>query len=174
MTNDKCANDKCANDKCENNQCSDLKECGYNLCKKCINTYITICTCNKEFIKGIPEYYALGKIDSVITLLKLPDPIPDFFYTPITGDTNPPLYQIFGCRGCQHKEEISVHNNFAAAIQASIVSCIFEKNDNNDYKYLSDSLDPVFDDYLQRVGIKIGDCVKVGDNCDNGGEEKVN
>jgi len=151
--------------KCYNNQCNNNREECYDLCRDCIQQFIRICTCNKTFITGKPTHYVLGKIKSdngvgVITLLELPDPIPDFFYTQIKGN----LYHILGCRGCQHTEVISVEKNYIAALQASIQSCVYQKvNDNGNifYEYLSDSLDPVFEEYIQKHGIKVGEPAKI-------------
>jgi hypothetical protein len=136
--------------------CGSDKEDGFDFCKKCFNSLVRICTCNKTFISGVPKYYVLGKINSVITLHTLPDVIPDFFYTQIKGN----LYHILGCRGCQHQEEISVKNNFKDALQASIVSCIYQKIEN-EYEYLSDSLDPDFEEYLDKNGIVVGEPAKI-------------
>lgn len=146
--------------KCYNNQCSNDREDGYDLCVDCIQQFIRICTCNKTFITGKPTHYVLGKKDSVITLVELPDPIPEFFYTQINGN----LYHILGCRGCQHTEVISVQENFVAALQASIQSCVYQKveeDGNTFYEYLSDSLDPDFEDYIQQKGIKVGEPAKI-------------
>jgi hypothetical protein len=148
------------NEKCFNNQCNNEKENGYDLCRECIQQFVRICTCNKTFITDKPKQYVLGKKNSVITVLELPDPIPEFFYTKITGN----LYHILGCRGCQHIEEISIQNNFTDALQASIQSCVFQKVEENDqifYEYLSDALDPVFEEYLERRGIKVGEPAKI-------------
>jgi len=120
--------------------------------------HITVCTCNKAFITEKPTMYALGKRDSVITLIPLPEQIPDFFFTKISAD----LSHILGCRGCQHTEEISVKDNLAIAVQASIESCIYQKNiDNDNYEYISDSLDQNFENYLNSQGIKVGDHVDI-------------
>jgi hypothetical protein len=92
--------------------------------------------------------------------MELPDPIPDFFYTQINGN----LYHILGCRGCQHTEPISVQENFEAALKASILSCVYQKveeNGNTFYEYLSDSLDPDFEDYIKQKGIKVGEPAEI-------------
>jgi hypothetical protein len=148
------------NEKCFNNQCNKEKENNYDLCRDCIQRYVRICTCNKAFIKEKPTSYVLGKKNSNVILLELPNPIPDFFYTHIKGN----LYHIFACRGCQHTIEISVKDNFDDALQASIISCVYQKVEENDttfYEYLSDSLDPVFEEYLDRNGIKVGEPAKI-------------
>ena len=93
-------------------------------------------------------------------MVELPDPIPEFFYTQINGN----LYHILGCRGCQHTEVLSVQENFVAALQASIQSCIYQKveeDGNTFYEYLSDSLDPDFENYIQQKGIKVGEPAKI-------------
>ena len=136
------------------------KENGYDLCKICIQEFIRICTCNKEFIVGKPKQYALGKKNSVISLFDLPDPIPDFFYTQITGN----LYHILGCRGCQHTEEISIKDNFKEALQASITSCIYQKVEEDNkifYEYLSDSLNEDFENYCISKGLELGNPAKI-------------
>ncbi len=132
--------------------CSNQNEDDYDMCKICIQQFIRICTCNKKFITDKPKYYVLGKKNSVITILELPDPIPEFFYTQIVGN----LYHILGCRGCQSTEQISVKDNFNAALQASIESCVFQKNENI-YEYLSDSLDSAFENYAASQGIVLGE-----------------
>jgi hypothetical protein len=156
--------------KCYNSQCNDNREDGYDLCRNCIQQFIRICTCNKTFIKDKPSRYVLGKKNSVITVLDLPDPIPDFFYTKLTGN----LYHILGCRGCQHTEAISVQDNFTAALQASIESCVYQKveeNENVFYEYLSDSLDPTFEDYIEKKGIKVGEVAKISVGGDTNTED---
>ena len=148
------------NIKCYNDQCTNQKEDGYDLCKNCIQQFVRICTCNKTFITENPVKYVLGKRNGIITILQLPDPIPDFFFTGLKGN----LYHIFGCRGCQHTETISVQNDFNAALQASILSCVYqriEEDGNVFYEYLSDSLDPVFEQYIEQKGIKVGEPAKI-------------
>jgi len=108
--------------------CDKEREDGYDICRECIQKYLRICTCNKPFITTKPTHYIIGKKDSTIPTIELPEPIPEFFYTPIKGN----LFHIFGCRGCQHTEEISVQNNFNDALQASIVSCVYQKVEEND------------------------------------------
>lgn len=165
--------EKCSDDlveKCFNNQCNNKKENDYDLCKNCIQEFIRICTCNKKFITDKPKQYVLGKKNSVISLIDLPDEIPDFFYTQLNGN----LYHILGCRGCQHTEEISVKDNFDAALQASIISCVYQKvaeNDNSYYEYLSDALDPAFENYAARQGIVLGEPAKIstGDTSESAG-----
>ena len=156
-------------EKCFNNQCNSKKEDEYELCKVCIQQFIRICTCNKTFIVDKPKQYVFGKKNSIVTLFDLPNPIPEFFYTQITGN----LYHILGCRGCQHTEQISVKDNFKAALQASIESCVFQKVEENNqtfYEYLSDSVDPVFEEYAERQGIKLGEPAKIstGDTSETG------
>lgn len=159
--------------KCYNNQCNNDREDGYDLCRNCIQQFVRICTCDKTFITDKPTHYVLGKKDSVITILDLPDPIPEFFYTQLTGN----LYHIFGCRGCQHTDVISVQDDFTAALQASIQSCVYQKVEENGttfYEYLSDSLDPVFEDYIEQKGIKVGEVAKIavgGENTDDVGAD---
>jgi len=146
--------------KCFNNQCHSQKENGYELCQFCLQKFIRICTCNKAFITDKPKHYVLGKKNDIVTVLELPDPIPEFFYTLINGN----LYHILACRGCQHTEEISVKDNFNAALQASIESCVFQKVEENDqtfYEYLSDSVDPAFENYALAQGIKLGEPAKI-------------
>jgi hypothetical protein len=145
---------------CINNQCSGKKENGFELCQNCIREYIRICTCNKTFITDKPKHYVLGKKNSVILVFDLPEEIPEFFYTHINGC----LYHILGCRGCQHTKEISVKDNFKEALQASIVSCVYQtvyENDKHSYEYLSDSLDPSFENYATRQGIPLGEPTKI-------------
>jgi len=148
-------------DKCFNNQCNNKKENEYDLCKNCIQEFIRICTCNKTFIIEQPTQYVLGKKNSVIVLKDLPSEIPEFFYTQLNGN----IYHILGCRGCQHTTEISVKDNFTAALQASIVSCVYQKIIEDDgskhYDYLSDALDPAFENYAARQGITLGEPAKI-------------
>jgi hypothetical protein len=156
-------------EKCFNNQCVNQKENGYELCQSCIQQFIRICTCNKAFITDKPKHYVLGKKNSVVTVFELPDPIPEFFYTQINGN----LYHILGCRGCQCTEEISVKDNLKTALQASIESCVFQKVEENDqtfYEYLSDSLDPAFENYALSQGINLGEPAKIslGDTSETG------
>lgn len=149
------------------NKCTERKENGFELCRNCIREYIRICTCNKTFIIDKPSHYVYGKKNSVISIFSLPQPIPDFFYTHINGN----LYHILGCRGCQHTEEISVNDNFKEALQASIVSCIYQYEESNEseeskeskhrYVYLSDSIDPDFEDYATKHGIQLGEPAKI-------------
>ena len=148
-------------EKCFNTKCSKEREHGYDLCRDCIQQYVRICTCNKTFITEKPKHFVLGKINSVINVIELPDPIPEFFYTPIKGN----LYHIFGCRGCQHTEEISIQNNFKDALQASILSCVYQKVEEDGghifYEYMSDSLDEEFEKYCIDKGINLGDPAEI-------------
>ena len=145
---------KCAN--CENNN-----EDNYNFCKNCITKLIRVCTCNKKFIEEKPSVINIGNKDT----LQMPDPMPEFFLTQLKGN----IYHILGCRGCQHKNvEISIHNNFDQALKASIFSCIYQKYEEHigeitevKYEYLSDSLDPVFDDYLTKNNIRVGEPAEI-------------
>jgi hypothetical protein len=57
-------------------------------------------------------------------------------------------------------KEISVKDNFDAALQASIVSCVYQKVDDK-YEYLSDALDPAFENYAARQGIVLGEPAKI-------------
>jgi hypothetical protein len=144
--------------KCYNNQCNKERENDYDLCRDCIQKYISICTCNKLFITGVPKHFILGNYNKFV--LELPNPIPEFFYTQLHGN----LYCILGCRGCQRTEQISIQNNFNEALQASIISCIFQKYEENGqiyYEYLSDSLDTIFEDYCLKNDINIGEPAKI-------------
>jgi hypothetical protein len=146
--------------KCYN--CSESKEDGYDFCKECIKKFIRICTCNKEFIKDKPELYFIGDL---ACMKKIPEVIPDFFLTQISGN----IFHIYGCRGCKHLDEpISVQENFKEALQASIVSCVYqriEENVNDEtkyrYEYASDTLDSVFEEYIEKQGIKVGEVVGI-------------
>jgi hypothetical protein len=171
LKNDEIAKDLV--DKCFNNQCNNNKEFGYDLCKYCIQEFIRICTCNKKFIIDKPKQYVIGKKNSVIILVDLPDKIPEFFYTQLNGN----LYHILGCRGCQYVatgKEISVKDNFDDALQASIISCVYQRIENEDgsehYEYLSDALDPAFENYAARQGITLGEPAKIttGDTRETG------
>ncbi len=161
------------NEKCSNNQCGGQKENGYELCQMCIQQFVKICTCNKTFITDKPKYYVLGKKNSVATVLELPNPIPEFFYTQI----NESLYHILGCRGCQYTEQISIKDNLTAALQASIESCVFQKVEENNqvfYEYLSDALDSVFENYAFRQGIKLGEPMKIlAQSCEDTSETPI-
>lgn len=146
--------------KCFVNKCQNNRESSYEFCKNCIREYIRICTCNKEFIKDKPSKFTFGKKNSVVEIIELPTPIPDYFYTHIQGN----LYHILGCRGCQHIEPISIKNNFKDALQSSITSCIYQKNEedaNIYYEYLSDSIDPVFEEYAIKHGINLGEPAQI-------------
>jgi hypothetical protein len=72
-------------------------------------------------------------------------------------------------------KEISVKDDFNAALQASIVSCVYQKIQNEDgsevYEYLSDALDPAFENYAARQGITLGEPAKIatGDTSENAG-----
>lgn len=148
--------------KCFNNQCTNTKEDGFDLCKFCIKEFVRICTCNKSFIIDKPTKYILGKKNSVIHIIDLPEEIPEFFYTQINGN----IYHILGCRGCQHiSGEISVKDNFKAALQASIISCVYQKYTQEDgkiaYEYLSDIIDPDFEEYAIKQNISLGEPVKI-------------
>ncbi len=139
--------------------CDCLKdsEPGYDLCKECINTNVSICTCNKEFLAK-PTSYIFANANSNLNVFNLPDPIPNFFYKQI-GDH---LFHILGCRGCRYTKEsksISVLENFPAALQASITSCVYQKYTTNNeviYQYLSDSIHPDFEDYCEKQNITLG------------------
>ena len=119
----------------------------YELCKECIVKNVRVCTCNKTFITGKPQMMRI--LDKTYDI---PDPIPDYFFLKLQEN----YYHILGCRGCEAKEEISVQNNFEKALQASIVSCVYQHIDNK-WTYLSDSLDEVFEKYLESKGIKVGE-----------------
>jgi hypothetical protein len=165
-------------DKCFYNQCKNKKEIGYDLCKYCVQEFIRICTCNKKFITDKPTQYVLGKRNSVITTTDLPSEIPEFFYTQLNDN----LYHILGCRGCQYTasgKEISVKDNFIAALQASIVSCVYQKIKNEDgsvvYEYMSDALDPVFENYVVAQGMILGEPTKITtkNNTENASIENI-
>jgi hypothetical protein len=124
---------------------------GYEYCKRCIMREIRICTCNKKFITGKPIIANL--FDKEIYLI---DPIPDFFFTHLTGN----IYHILSCRGCKNTGEISIKENFDQALQAGIVSCVYQKVEEDGktfYEYLSDALCPKFEETLEKNGIKVGD-----------------
>jgi len=132
--------------------CDEAIEDGYIFCKKCITRLVKICTCDKKFIVDHPKIVNIGN-DKYRTVSDMPENPPDFFFTPLTDN----IYHILGCRGCKCREmELSIQNNFEKAVQASIVSCVYQKV-NDKYEYLSDSLDEVFEDYLEKNGVKIGE-----------------
>jgi hypothetical protein len=138
--------------------CNNIKEDGFELCANCIQHTIRVCTCNKKFITEKPHEVIMGNLDYEHSMI-VPDQIPNFFLTHIRGN----LYHILGCRGCKAsvaKKEISIQENFEAALQASIVSCVYQKVEEDDsepfYEYLSDSLDPEFEAYLAEKGVVVG------------------
>ncbi len=119
---------------------------------------IRICTCDKKFITGIPKkYYVVCSNDSKsndsIEYLDLPEQIPDHFF----GRLSYEYYHILGCRGCKHVDkEISVQESFDDALQASILSCVYVKNEDGTYTYLSDSLSEEFEKYVNDNGLSVG------------------
>ena len=139
--------------------CPNAKEDDYQLCRDCIRKTIRVCTCDKKFGRaGVPNIINMGNADYLCTLI-IPAKIPDFFLSPIRGN----LYHILACRGCRAsiaKKQISVQEDFEAALQASIVSCVYQKIDDdseNHWEYLSDSLDEVFEKYLADNGLTVGE-----------------
>lgn len=125
--------------------CEENVEEPYKYCKKCVELRVKICTCNKIFISGIPDtilitndYYAL------------PNPIPDYFFKQIKGN----IHGIQGCRGCKYTEA-DILADTDKAIRMSISSCVYQKIDGV-YEYMSDALDPKFEEKLISMGVTLG------------------
>lgn len=145
MTHKKC--------KCNKNIAEYNEKYPYKLCKECINDCVKICTCNKKFITGVPK---IIKIEN--DYYEIPEELPDYLFKQLTGK----FYGIEGCKGCKYKLPISIQNDFERALQANIYSCVYQKIkdcDNEDffYEYVSDALNPVFDDYLREKGVIVGE-----------------
>lgn len=121
---------------------------------------LRVCTCDKEFIKGIPKIYVKFKEDGSKEYNELPKNIEEFEgFKELQKD----IYYILGCRGCKlnlDDDNFDIKKNFNKILQASIDSCIFTKhiNDKGDpvYKYLSDSIDPTFENFCNSQGIVLG------------------
>lgn len=138
--------------KCKKNVKYD-EEYPYVLCKDCVNSCIKVCTCKKKFITGIPE---IIKIEN--EYYKIPEELPEYFFKQLAGK----FYGIEGCKGCKYKQPISIQNDFEIALQSNIYSCVYQKIKDSDhedffYEYVSDALNPVFDDYLKEKGVKVGE-----------------
>lgn len=137
-------------------KCSKEREHDEILCDTCFRDYVRVCTCNKLFIVEKPTKYLMGKIDDKITLRELPDPIPEYYYTCLSGN----FYTINACRGCSYDSEVSIKDNLTEATSISITACVYQKfiNDSGEteYEYISDMLDPVFEKYALEHGIELG------------------
>lgn len=139
--------------KCEYDLNNYIEDYNYKMCKECVRNNIKVCTCNKTFITGIPDTI---KIED--DYYNIPEELPEYFFKQIFGK----MYGIEGCKGCKHTGLISIKNNFETALRASIYSCVYQKIKDNHhedffYEYVSDALNPVFDDYLKKNGIKVGE-----------------
>ncbi len=126
-------------------KCKELVEEPYKYCKKCIGVKVKICTCNKVFISGVPDTMSLSD-----EYYKLPNPIPDYFFKQIKGN----IHGIQGCRGCKYTED-EILTDTDKAIRMSISSCVYQKIDGI-YEYMSDALDPKFEEKLNAMGISLG------------------
>lgn len=142
-------------DKCKCNRDTTIyeKNYPYKLCKECVNNCIKVCTCNKKFITGVPT---IIKIEN--DYYNIPKELPDYFFKQLSGK----FYGIEGCKGCKHKLPISIQNDFEHALQSNIYSCVYQKiKDHNQenffFEYVSDALNPIFDDYLKEKGITVGE-----------------
>jgi hypothetical protein len=146
--------DKCL--KCEKNTPENTFGNIIKYCTECISDLISICTCDKVFISGKPTKI---KIDQ--EFYDIPDILPDYLFKKINGK----FYGIKGCRGCIHKTELSLQNNFKDALQANISSCVYQKikDDKGEfyYEYVTDALDPEFDDYLIENKINVGETMNL-------------
>lgn len=139
-------------DKCYYNQCTNKVYGNYDMCEKCIKEFVRICTCNKAFMEK--PVICVVKKDIGIVTSELPEQIPEFFFEKIAEK----VYGILCCRGCQHKE-ISISEEFDKALRASIVWCVYQRIEENEgviYEYMSDALDPVFEDYAIKCGKLVG------------------
>ncbi len=105
-----------------------------------------VCTCNKVFISGIPATVSIGD-----DFYEMPNPVPEYFFKRISGN----IYGIQGCRGCKYTED-EVLADTDKAIRMSISSCVYQKI-GDDYEYMSDALDPKFEEKLISMGISLGE-----------------
>jgi len=129
-------------------------------CKECLSSVVKICCCSKEFMdKPNPLVFVVPKKDGYEYKEYLETEIPTYFFEKL----NDHLYHIMACRGCK-LGTISVQDNFKEALVASIYSCVFQqltKNEITNYEYLSDSLDPEFEEYLLKNGISVGESLDI-------------
>jgi hypothetical protein len=144
---------------------------GNDYCKECLGKYSKVCTCNKKFITEEPVILVFSPppkegTDLINYYVNIPKDIPEFLLTEIQGGekgtgTIGGVWHIFGCRGCTLDKQ-TVETDFDAAVHASIVSCVYHYDKDSDlgikvFKYLSDSLDPHFEKYLEEQGITLGE-----------------
>ena len=108
-----------------------------------------VCTCEKRFMEEEPVVFRKS-VDEEYE--KLPSPVTEEILTQLRGN----IWHILGCRGCCFTKE-QIEKNFETALRSSIVSCVYQKNDNGVFEYLSDSIDPHFENYCIQQGIKIGE-----------------
>lgn len=107
-----------------------------------------VCTCEKEFIKEEPTVLITDGGDNEY----LPKPITEKYLTKIQGN----IWHILGCRGCRFPKE-RIEKEFDVALKSSIISCIYQQNEDGSFEYMSDSLDPIFEKYCSSNGINIGE-----------------
>jgi hypothetical protein len=145
--------EKCRCRKCNKDITNYEENYPYKLCKVCVNNCVKVCTCEKKFITGIPK---IIKIEN--DYYELSDKLPEYLFKQLAGK----FYGIEGCKGCKYKSPISIQNDFEHALQSNIYSCVYQKIKDNHhedffYEYVSDALNPIFDDYLKENGIKVGE-----------------
>lgn len=127
--------------------CVCVKVDGYDYCESCIKTNSKICTCNKIFTES-PTVLKIYDKEYEITDNFV---IPRACFIQLRGN----IYHILGCRGCKLTDD-EIKNSKEKSIQANIFSCVYQYYDS-DYHYMSDSLDPVFEEQLIKNKIYIGE-----------------
>jgi hypothetical protein len=142
--------------------CKSTIESPYKYCKDCIKLRLRICTCEKEFITGIPCTILINK-----DYYPFPDNPPNYFFTNIKGN----IWGIKGCRGCKYKED-EILADINKSVKMSISSCIYQKIFNeekqlNEFEYMSDALDPNFEKHVLSLGIKLGEPANIEVNLSN-------
>ncbi len=136
--------------KCMSKNCKKSSEEQFKHCKKCLTELLKICTCDKIFIIGIPDTILVEK-----EYFNMPDPVPEYFFKQISGN----IYGIQCCRGCKYTES-EVLKDSDKAIRVSISSCVYQKIGDK-YEYMSDALDPAYEEKLISLGINLGNPVNI-------------
>jgi hypothetical protein len=121
--------------------------------------------CDKEYIYEAPKWYFVSEHNKIkdpdpntdpddlgfgkVEKIKMPghifksSDVPDNFFELLYGT----YYHIYACGGCSIDKNINVN--------PWIASCVYQLYDNK-YTYCSDSIDPKFEEYARKNGIKIG------------------
>lgn len=119
---------------------------------------LRICVCNKKFTEEYPKIVVNldTKKNYFLTpdLKNLHDDIKNIDILKIQDN----LYHIPACEGCNFSDE-EIKEDFDKLLKSSILSCVFQKLDNDEYCYLSDSLHPKFEETLFNKGIVVGEPV---------------